>query len=113
LFTDSAGNSSLGCAAVFSTQWAYLAWPKQWGGFDIFADITFLELVPIAMAFEVWGKSLSGQKVIIHTDNIALVSILNSKTSRSTRVMHLLRRLVLQGLLTQYSIQSSAYSRYT
>jgi hypothetical protein len=29
LFTDSAGNSSLGCAAVFSTQWAYLAWPKQ------------------------------------------------------------------------------------
>lgn len=110
LFTDSAGNASLGCGAVFGTHWVYLAWPDQWKGSDIFSDITFLELVPITMAFEVWGSSLSGQRVIIHTDNVALVSILNSKTSKSKRVMFLLRRLVLQGLLLNIQFKAEHIS---
>lgn len=69
-------------------------------------DITFLELVPIAMAFSIWGTKLAGKRVILHTDNQALVSILNTQTSMSRGVMHLLRKFVLQGLV--YNIQFKA-----
>ena len=51
------------------------------------------------MAFSIWGKELVGKIVILHTDNKALVSILNTKTSKSPRVMILLRLLVLKGLV--------------
>lgn len=99
LYTDSAGNADLGCGAVFGHHWAYLGWPDHWKASDIFSDITFLELVPITMAFAIWGSNLSGKRLIIHTDNEALVSILNCNTSKSKRVMYLLRQLVLQGLM--------------
>lgn len=99
LFTDSAGSENLGCGAIFGTHWAFLTWPESWKGACIFRDITFLELVPIAMAFSIWGKELVGKRVILHTDNKALVTILNTKTSKSPRVMILLRLLVLKGLV--------------
>lgn len=106
LFTDSAGNIELGCGAILQKQWAFMRWPAQWEGTEVIRDITFLELVPIAMAFSIWGTKLAGKRVILHTDNQALVSILNTQTSKSSRVMHLLRKLVLQGLV--YNIQFKA-----
>jgi hypothetical protein len=68
--------------------------------------MTFLELVPIAMAFHIWSQGLAGKRLILHTDNQALVSILNSKTSKSKRVMRLLRQLVLQSLLFNIQFKS-------
>lgn len=103
LFTDSAGNPDLGCGAVFGSHWVYLLWPQNWKSLNVFSLITFLELVPIAMAFAVWGRELLGKKVILHTDNQALVIILNTKTSKSKLVMILLRPLILQSLI--YNIQ--------
>lgn len=51
------------------------------------------------MAFSIWGNEFQGKKVILHTDNKALVSILNSKPSKSKQIMHLPWPLVLQSLL--------------
>lgn len=99
LFTDSAGCPDLGCGAVFVSHWAYMLWPQEWKNSSIFKQVTFLELVPIVMAFTIWANQFQGKKIILHTDNKALVSILNSKTSKSKQIMHLLRPLVLQGLL--------------
>ncbi|XP_062588297.1 uncharacterized protein LOC134249973 [Saccostrea cucullata] len=99
LFTDSAGHADLGCGAIFESHWAYMVWPQKWRHSNIFKQVTFLELVPIVMAFTIWGEKFQGKKVILHTDNKALVSILNSKTSKSKQIMQLLRPLVLQGLL--------------
>lgn len=45
---------------------------KKWKPFNIFSGITYLELVPIAMAFAVWGRELRGKKVFLHTENQAL-----------------------------------------
>ena len=106
LFTDSAGNSQLGCGAILEKHWAFLHWPAQWEGSELIRDITFLELVPIAMAFHIWSQKLAGKRLILHTDNQALVSILNSKTSKSKRVMRLLRQLVLQSLLFNIQFKS-------
>ena len=92
LLTDSSG--SLGCGAFFQNKWIVLQWPTEWNR-NILQDITFLELVPIVLAVTTWCKQLTNKKVIFHVDNLALVEIFNSKSSKSSRVMSLLRPLVL------------------
>ena len=102
LYTDSAGSSDLGCGAYFNGHWAFCQWPSEWLGSDIIRDITFLELVPIVMAYFIWGVQLSNKKLLLHIDNMALVSIINKQTSKSDRVMSFLRTFV--SLVMKYNI---------
>lgn len=97
LFTDSSGNAELGCAAYFDGRWIQFKWPLEWGETNtgIMKDITFLELVPIVLALFVWGPEMRNLKILFRIDNKALVDIVNSRTSKSKRVMSLIRPLVL------------------
>lgn len=58
--------------------------------------ITYLKLIPICLAVIGWGQKLRNKNVIFHCDNLGLVEILNSKSSRSPRVMSLVRPLLLR-----------------
>lgn len=51
LHTDSTGNHQLGCGVYVHGQWVYFGWPQSWIEQNIMLDITFLELVPIVLAF--------------------------------------------------------------
>lgn len=106
LFTDSAGSAGLGCGCYFGGRWIYYQWPCCWNNQAIMRDITFLELVPIVLSVMVWGEALSGKKVQFHTDNMASVAILNSQSSKSPRIMCLLRQLVL--FVMKYNITFKA-----
>ena len=75
LFSDSAGNADLGCAAFLAGKWVQYRWPKHWGNQPIMKDITFLELVPIVLALFVWGSALSNTKFLLRIDNLALVNL--------------------------------------
>ena len=75
LFSDSAGNADLGCAAFLAGKWVQYRWPKHWGNQPIMRDITFLELVPIVLALFVWGSALSNTKFLLRIDNLALVNL--------------------------------------
>ena len=55
--------------------------------------ITAKELLPIVVAMAVWGKAWQGQSVLARCDNMAVVAIVNSGTSRETEAMHLRRCL--------------------
>ncbi|XP_060071013.1 uncharacterized protein LOC132550928 [Ylistrum balloti] len=100
LYTDSAGgDGSKGGGAYFHGKWAFISWPKQWIASDVIRDITFLELVPIVMSTFIWGAELQNKKILLHTDNQSLVTILNNKTSRSCRIMGLVHPLVLRCML--------------
>jgi hypothetical protein len=98
-YTDSAGSNSLGCGAYFQGRWFFLPWPKWWENQEIMKDMTFLELIPVVIAVEIWGHLLEKKKVVFHIDNLALVSIINKQTSKSKRTMELVRRLVLKLML--------------
>lgn len=98
LFTDSTGSENLGCGCYFQGQWTYFQWPAEWQNSQILKDITFLELIPIVLAFMILGVSLSSKMLILHIDNISLVHILNKQSSKSDRVMSLLRPLMLMSL---------------
>ena len=51
------------------------------------------ELLPIVLATAVWGRSWAGQCILARCDNMAVVHMLQSRTSRHPLVMHLLRSL--------------------
>lgn len=109
LFTDSCG--SYGGGAIFQNHWAVISWPSSWGN-EVRRDITFLELVPILLAIWVWADHFKAKKLLINTDNIALVHILNSQSSKSQRVMSLLRPLILLCLKYNIQIKSTHISGY-
>lgn len=88
-YTDAAG--SLGFGAVFRTHWFYGPWPKDMEKFNI----TWKELFPIVLALEVWGPMLKNSCITLHSDNYAVVYILNKQTSKDQDIMYLVRRHVL------------------
>ncbi|VDI50875.1 Hypothetical predicted protein [Mytilus galloprovincialis] len=106
LYTDSCGNSDLGCGAYFDGKWAQYKWPEAWSNMPIMRDITFLELVPIVLAMFIWASNFQNRKILFRIDNMALVSIINKRTAKSKRVMAFIRPLVLFTM--QHNIQFKA-----
>lgn len=98
LFTDNAGGSVLGFGAYFSGRLVRGSWPTAWVDQGITADITVLELFPLLVALHVWGEQLRNRKILFRVDNIAVVHIVNHMTSKSDRVMTILRAFTLQCL---------------
>lgn len=62
---------------------------------NILVDITFLETIPVLLAVYLWGNMLQGKKIVLSIDNEGLVSVINRQTSRSKRLMILVREFVL------------------
>ena len=94
LFTDAA--AAIGFGAYFAGRWTQGHWPG-----DIIQNppsIAFLEFYPIVVAIHCWASLLSNSRVKFHTDNIAVVHIINKQSSHCPKIMHLLRLFVLQCL---------------
>lgn len=96
LFTDSAGGFGFG--AYFQGHWCSGGWPQKWRQDNITSDITLLELFPIFVSLHVWGEQLRDKKIIFNCDNAAVVHILNSCSSKSERVMILVRCITMHCL---------------
>ncbi len=76
LYIDASG--SVGYGLVLGNSYGYGVWPEDWK----MHHITLLELFPIFLAFKLFPDHLMNQKVQIHTDNMALVSLLSNQTSK-------------------------------
>ena len=93
LVVSSDPSSSHGFGALWHTEWFCSSWfflPSR-------LSIAFLELVPIVVAAHLWGRAWFRLRVQFLCDNMAIVSVLNSGTSKSPDVMHLLRLLTLKA----------------
>ena len=64
--------------------------------------ITVKELLPIIMGVVLWGRSWQGRTIRCRCDNMAVVAILKSGSSKDERVMHLMRNLFF--FLTSYNV---------
>ena len=99
-YTDAAG--SIGFGAVFNTHWFHGLWPEHLKRFPI----TFKELFPIVLALEIWGENLKNKCVTLHSDNYAVVHIINRQTSKDPDIMVLVRRLVLTCMRLNLLVRS-------
>ena len=88
-YTDAEG--FIGFGAVFNSHWFHGLWPEHLQRFPI----TFKELFPIVLSLEIWDKNLMNKCVTLHSDNYAVIHIINRQTSKDPDIMVLVRRLVL------------------
>ena len=54
-------------------------------------DISVKELVPVTMAAALWGPQWSGKHICFHSDNKAVVAVLQRRSAKSPPLMQLLR----------------------
>ena len=98
LFTDSAGGIGLGFGAYLDAKWISGVWPDEWHATGVTKIISLLEFFPIYVAISVWGNLLANKKIIFRSDNVGVVEILNSLSSKSDLIMQLVRPFVLMCL---------------
>jgi len=78
-----------------------LQWPNKLAESEILSDIINLEMVPMALACCSWKERFCSFNINFNSDNMAVVLILNSKSSKSDRVMS------LDILIVQWSMECS------
>ena len=81
LFTDASGTNGWG--AYWSGKWLQ----GQWSETQLQMDITWKELFAIVMAVHTWGVLWQRQKTLIHGDNLAVVTIRESGSTRAKETM--------------------------
>ena len=100
VFTDASG--SWGCGATDGNNWFQCSWQVNWHDIHIASK----ELVPVILVVGTWGHDWQIRHVRFRSDNMAVVEILKSKTSKDRLIMHLLR--CLHFFCAMYSIKISA-----
>ena len=94
IHTDAAG--SIGYAAVMDSEWFQGTWPEDWKSLSI----ACLELFAIFLSLEIWTQKLQNKCIISHTDNMSIVSIINSQTSsKHPAIIFLVRKMILTSLI--------------
>ena len=105
LVTDAAG--SIGYGAYLHPCWFQGKWlPQHTLGSSPDISITWQELFPIYLAGAIWGPIASwcNRHVQFSCDNQAVVSIINTKSSKIPRIMDLLRPITLFTLKYNFTL---------
>ncbi len=76
------------------SKWYAVEFPEKWREYSI----AFRELYPIVIALYLFARKMSNHKILFHSDNQSVVSIINEQTSRDLHIMRLVRQLVLTSL---------------
>ena len=69
--------------------------------------ITQKEVLPVVLACAVWGSSWKNWRVVVHCDNEAAVTVLNSGYARDSQIMHLLRALFFIKAVYQIELKAT------
>ena len=96
LYTDASG--TLGFGGIFRTQWFQGKWLPHQTLTTKNISIDWQELYAIVVASYIWAPLWAQKRIVFYCDNQAVVSIINSKRSKSPRIMDLVRALTLQTL---------------
>ena len=68
--------------------------------------MTYLEIIPIALAMCLWFDRFQLKNVLFYSDNLAVVNILNSKSCKSERVMCILKLIVYCSLIGNFQLKA-------
>ncbi len=92
LFTDASGG--IGFGGYFKGRWFQGKWPDS----KKERSIAWLEFFPIVVSVVLWGDQLKGKRIILRSDNMPAVAIINKQLSKCPHIMKLLRFFILQRL---------------
>lgn len=80
-----------GFAAVYGRRWVQGNFPANWDA----VNIAVKELFPIVLSIQLWGYLMANSRILFMCDNMSIVSVINSHTSRDKHIMRLLRQLAV------------------
>ena len=80
-----------GLGAIYEAQVYALPLPKAWQNINIAS----LEMINILVALKVWHSQWAGHRVLIHCDNQAVVSVLNTGKARDEFLCKIARNIFL------------------
>ena len=98
MYSDASKNPSLGFAATCGTSWLF----RQWNGDFIMEhdpSINYLELYALTAGVLTWIHRFQNRRIILFCDNLSVVAMINSNTSRCKNCMTLIRLIVLHSLV--------------
>ena len=103
LFTDA---SKLGLGAIYGKSWIQARWPPGMAALNTgkAIDIDYLELFAIFAACATWGHLWAGKRIVISTDNQPITDVWQAGTSKSPRIMNLVRKTFLEAAHHQFSL---------
>ena len=84
-----------GFAAIFGKRWLQGCFPSNWANMNIAVK----ELLPIVLAIQLWGSLTANSRILFMCDNMSIVAVINSHTSKDAQIMRLLRQLVVATML--------------
>ncbi len=96
LYTDASG--TLGFGGIHKNQWFQGTWLPNQTLDTKNISIDWQELYAIVVASYIWGNLWAQKRILFYCDNLGVVSIINSKRSKCSRIMDLVRALTLQTL---------------
>ena len=102
IYSDASG--SFGCGAIqpIIGSWFQLQWPAAWDATGIAAK----ELVPIVVSALLWGCDWAGQHVCFHTDNEAVVAIIQKLSAKYPLLIQLLRCLFFYSSIFRFQFSA-------
>ena len=102
LFADSSGAADKGFGCVFKNQWTFGLWKDTSLFSESFSpNIALLELFAIVVAVEIWANQLSGSSIILRSDSMATVNMINAMKAEIPAAHELLKHLALNCLRKQ------------
>ena len=102
VFSDASG--SFGCGALIPDEaWYNQEWPSCWAT----KDIATKELVPIVVAAVLWGPLWAGRHVLFHTDNFAVVQVIQNLNATEPLLCSLLQCLYFYFAYYQFTLTTA------
>ena len=98
MYLDSSRNFRLGFGAFCQNEWTYGQWNADFLN-RAQPSIEYLELFAVTIAVLNWIKKFKNKRVILFCDNESVMYMLYNTTSSCPNCMHLLRIIVLEGLI--------------
>ena len=99
LYSDASGSYGCGAFGTELVSWSQLQWPHSW----LDTSIAAKELVPIALAAAIWGHHWLGKHIRFHSDNDAVMTIIENQNARYTLLIQLLRCLFFYASVFQFT----------
>ena len=104
LHFDASGN--FWCGAVSSGSWFQVRWPVSWSQVHISAK----EMLPIVLVAATWGASWYRKHVTFFSNNIAVVTVIQCRSTGDPILLHLLHCLYFYAAYYQFTYISCLVS---
>ncbi|XP_041916418.1 uncharacterized protein LOC121680893, partial [Alosa sapidissima] len=106
LYTDAA--PSIGFGGFFKGRWFASPWPLEFRALITENESSAVfELYPVVIAALLWGKEWTSKSVLIHSDNEAVVHVINNSRSKSPALSPLIRHLIWIAASYQFIIRAA------